>query len=370
MERSTCSTIGSRTSISGTVNSNFSGVISKPDTRSYTSYYQYRVTVEYEINTAPTISLLSPDNNLTLPEGATLSVQGSATDTDSGNVITVKYKINNGTARAIASNVSNGSAPLSFTHTLTYSNKRIRDGAADATGSDLAENTNHTLTVWAEDDQGGKSSEITRTFRVIHNRAPVISDENRDLGNVEAIPVISYSVNEPEQNPFTVTEKINNQTIRTFSGVAGQEEQLTIPHDMWIRLEPGVPHTISVTATDNQGMSSTRSFTFTRLVQEIMLDGLVEPFETDIAAERILLTPDWQLPLGAEVLVEVCNNAFDDEPVWEDCTIPAKMGRGYAFLNTEKTADKWGVNFRFRIRKGSSTSETSFSGIGGAYDVH
>jgi hypothetical protein len=289
---------------------------------------------------------------------------------DTGNVVTVKYKINNHTVQALQSGVSNGSTPLSFASTLTFSNKRIRDGATDVTGTDLAEYTDHTLTVWAEDDKGGKSSEVIRTFRVIHNRAPVISDEDRDLGSLVNVPAISYSVSEPEQNPFTITEKINNLTIRTFSGEAERQEQITIPHDMWIRLEPGVLHTLSITATDSQGMASTRSFTFTRLVDEIILDGLTEPFETDIMAERILLTPDWNIPLGAEVLVEVCNNAFDEVPVWEDCTIPAKMGRGYVFFNTEKTAEKWGVNFRFRIRKGTAAGETSFFGIGGAYDVN
>lgn len=320
-------------------------------------------------NNSPSLNITSPANNQTLAEGSSYLLDGIATDTDSGNVLTIKYKINNGPPQALQSGVSDGSTPLSFAKTLTYSNKRMRDGSTDVTGVDLAENIDHTLTVWAEDDQGSKSTEEIRKFRVIHNRAPSISDENRELGSISTIPSITYTVSDPEQNSFTITEKINGNTIRTFSGVANQQETIIIPASQWLRLEPGVPHTLTITAADDSGLSSNRVFTFTRVVNQILFEGLETPMETDIAAERILLTPDWTIPLGAEVRVEACNNGFDAEPTWEDCTIPAKMGRGFAFLNTVKTAEKWGVNFRVRIAKGTSTSEASFSGIGGAYDV-
>ena len=306
----------------------------------------------------------------TLSEGNGFSVEGTSTEIDPGNVLTVKYKINNGTPQALQSGVSDGSTPLSFAKTLTFRNKRLRDGTTDVTGADLAENVDHTLTVWAEDDQGGKSTEVVRKFRVIHNRAPIISDQDRNLGTIKSSPSITYTAADPEENPFTITEKINGSTIRSYSGVPNRQETLTIPANKWLMLEPGVPHTLTITAADEQGKSSSRTFTFTRQVNEILFEGLQVPMETDIAAERILLTPDWQIPLGAEVRVEVCNNGFDAEPTWEDCTIPAKMGRGYAFLNTVKTAEKWGVNFRVRIQKGTATSEASLSGIGGAYDVH
>lgn len=369
-EGQSCSVLNSTSSVSGTLNYNYSGTISKPDTRTYTSYYQYTVTVEYEDNSAPTLTLSTPTNSQTLPEGTSYSIQGTATDPDPGNVLTVKYKINNGTPQALQSGVSDGSTPLSFAKTLTFRNKRLRDGTTDVTGADLAENVDHTLTVWAEDDQGGKSTEVVRKFRVIHNRAPIISDQDRNLGTIKITPSITYTVADPEENPFTVTEKINGSTLRSYSGVPNRQETLTIPANKWLMLEPGVPHTLTITAADEQGKSSSRTFTFTRQVDEILFEGLQVPMETDIAAERILLTPDWQIPLGAEVRVEVCNNGFDAEPAWEDCTIPAKMGRGYAFLNTVKTAEKWGVNFRVRIQKGTATSEASLSGIGGAYDVH
>lgn len=327
-------------------------------------------------NNAPTLTLTNPTDNQTLAEGNTLQVEGEASDADNGNVVTVKYKINNGTARAIASGVSDGSSPLSFAKSLTYSNKRLWDGAVDVTGADLAENVDHVLTVWAEDDQGGKSEEVTRKFRVIWNRPPTISGENGDLGIMEEPPSVEYTVTDPETNPFTVTEKINGQVIRSFPGVAGQQETITVPHDMWLRLEPGVPHSLTIEASDDQGMTSTRTYTLTRFVDKIvfsldfatMQQETKDFFTTDVAAKRLLLTPIWDLPPGAILLVEVCNNAYDEEPAWEDATIVVKLNRAHLFANETKTAAEWGINFRVRIEKGTATQPIYVKGVGGAFD--
>ncbi|XOS94335.1 DNRLRE domain-containing protein [Brevibacillus laterosporus] len=316
----------------------------------------------------PTLVLMSPTGNQTLTENATLNIQGTASDTDKDNVVTIKYRINNGTIRAIASGVSDGSSPISFAKSLLFQNKRLYDGTTDITGSDLAENTDHILTIWAEDDQGGKSTEFTRKFRVVHNRPPVITGQNKDLGIIEAAPSETYSVTDPEGDSFTVVEKINGTVIRSFPGVAGKEETATIPPDIWLSLQPDVVHTLTVTATDKQGMMYTRSYTFKRFENKIVIDGLAVPFTTDIAAKRVLITPDWVVPLGTIIKVETCNNAFDESPTWEDCTLVVKLGRGYLYSNDKKTADKWGIDIRFHIEKGEATKPISFQGFGGAFD--
>ncbi|MDR4997905.1 sialidase family protein [Brevibacillus parabrevis] len=328
------------------------------------------------LNQNPTLTLTSPADNLVLAEGSTLQIGGSATDSDNGNVVTIKYRINGGTIRNIASGVSDGSTPLSFARDLRYSGKRMWDGAVDVAGADLAENTDHTLAVWAEDDKGGKSAEVTRKFRVVWNRPPTISDENRDLGIMEAPPSVTYTVTEPEGNAFTVAEKINGQVIRTFAGVAGQQETITIPHELWIRLEPGVQHALTIEASDDQGMMSTRTYTLTRFVDKIVFSmdyATMSPetkdfFTTDVAAKRLLLTPSWDLPPGAVLQVEVCNNAYDEDPSWEDATIVVKLNRAHLFANETKTATEWGINFRIRIEQGSATQPVYLKGIGGAFD--
>ncbi|WP_205590254.1 Ig-like domain-containing protein [Brevibacillus laterosporus] len=348
---------------------NYRGSVTKPgsDSRTYSYYYRYEVTIEYSDNSNPTIVLTSPPNNQTLTENAALNIQGTASDTDKDNVVTIKYRINNGTTRALQSGVSNGSTPISFAKTLTFRAKRLYDGTTDLTGSDLAENTDHTLTIWAEDDQGGKSTEVTRKFRVVHNRPPVISGQNVDLGVLNAIPSKTYTVTEPEGDAFTITEKINGKVIRTFAGTDSKENTATIPLDTWLRLSLTAVHTLTIEATDSKGMTSTRSYTFRRSADKIAF-ALRNPFGTDIAAKRILVTIDATIPAGADYKAEVCNNAFDELPTWEDASNHVKFNRGFIFTNKEKTAEKWGVSVRFSFTKGTATEPVTVRGFGGAFD--
>jgi hypothetical protein len=317
-------------------------------------------------NEAPTLTLTSPTDNQTLNEGNVFSIQGSAGDTDNGNVVTVKFKINGGTARAIASGVSDGSSPISFVKNLTYSNKRLWDGNTDVAGVDLAEGVDHTLTVWAEDDQGGKSAEITRNFRVIWNRPPTISGTDTDLGVISVAPSQTYTVSDPEGQSFTITEYLDGEVLRTFSGVAGQEYTVTIPADKWLRTSLA-QHTLKVRATDSAGQFSERTYTFTRTDDRIVFE-LDEPFLTDAKANRILVTLDAVIPPGASYIVEACNNAFDAQPTWEDVTGPVSAGRGYIFTNETKAAANWGVSIRFTFLKGTATEKILINGFGGAFD--
>nr|WP_162305363.1 Ig-like domain-containing protein [Brevibacillus laterosporus] len=319
------------------------------------------------LNQAPTLALTSPTDNQTLTENATFKIEGSASDVDKDNVVTIKYRINNGTTRALQSGVSNGSTPISFAKTLTFRSKRLYDGTTDITGSDLAENTDHTLTIWAEDDQGGKSAEVTRKFRAVHNRPPVISGQNEDLGVLSAIPSKNYTVTEPEGDAFTITEKINGNAIRTFTGTDSKENTVTIPQDMWLRLSLTAVHTLTIEATDSKGMTSVRSYTFRGTADKIAF-ALKKSFDTDIAAKRILVTIDATVPPGADYKVEVCNNGHDESPTWEDATNFVKFNRGFIFTNKEKTAEKWGVSLQFTFVKGSATEPVIVRGFGGAFD--
>ncbi|MGD8188583.1 Ig-like domain-containing protein [Brevibacillus ginsengisoli] len=318
------------------------------------------------LNQAPTLTLTNPSNNLVLSEGNSYSVQGSATDLDNGNVVTIKYKINNGATRALNSGVSNGSTPISFAKSLTYHDKRLWDGTTDVVGVDLAEGTNHTLYVWAEDDQGGVSIQVTRTFTVIWNRPPTISGADENLGTISASPSKTYSVTDPEGNSFTITEYLDGEVLRTFAGEAGKQYTVTIPQDKWIRT-PLATHTLKVRATDNSGMYSDRVYTFVRTDNSIVFQ-LTQPFSNDAKANRVLFTMDSVIPTGATLKVETCNNAYDASPTWEDITSKVLAGRGHTFANTTKTATKWAINIRVTIQKGTATQPVIINGFGGAFD--
>lgn len=125
------------------------------------------------VNNTPTINVASPSDARTLYENDTFSIAGTTTDADSGNVVSVKYSIDGGATQAITASVSSGTA-ISFAKNLVYKSGKLYDGATAIT-STLAEGSQHTLKVWAEDDQGGKSTEIIRTFYVVPNRAATLN---------------------------------------------------------------------------------------------------------------------------------------------------------------------------------------------------
>ncbi|QOT01373.1 hypothetical protein JNUCC42_16425 [Brevibacterium sp. JNUCC-42] len=209
---------------------------------------------------------------------------------------------------------------------------------------------------------------MTRKFRVIHNRPPIISGQNGNLGIMEDPPSVEYSITDPEGDAFTITELLNGNILRKYNGVADRKETLTVPSQSWLTLQPDTTHTLTIQATDSQGMMSSRTYTLTRFVDKIIYDGLPTPFTTDIAAKRVLISPDWVIPPGATIKVETCNNAYDESPTWEDCTMVVRLGRGYLFTNETKTAAEWGIDIRFRIEKGEAVSPISFKGFGGAFD--
>lgn len=302
------------------------------------------------LNRPPTLTLTSPANNQTLVEGNTYTIAGNATEADSGNVVTVKYKIDNGTAYNITASVSNGTTPINFSKTLTYLNNRLYDGSNPVTPI-LAENVTHTLTVWAEDDQGGKSPDTTRNFTVLYNQPPQISGSDQDLGTITTPPSIQYTVTDVEGYSFTITEAVDGNTIRSFPGTDGKQETLTIPHDMWIKLQPGVTHQLTITATDQYNASSKRTYTFKRAVDGIELETTAI-LPADAQPTRVILSLNGTIPDGANLNVQVCNNAHDVSPTWEDMSQSVKNGRPYVFTNTTSTSGQWGIRFKISILPG------------------
>ncbi|MFS0878039.1 hypothetical protein [Solibacillus isronensis] len=173
-------------------------------------------------NAAPTLTLSTTDAQ-TLYENDIFAINGSATDTDSGNVLSVKYSIDGGTARAIIANVSTGSA-MSYAKNLTYKSGILYDGATAITSA-LSEGSQHTLKVWAEDDKGGKSSEITRSFYVVPNRAATLTLDafvtRTGLINTDVVN-ISGKVADLDNGNVIVKYKIGNGAfVQVFNNTVG-----------------------------------------------------------------------------------------------------------------------------------------------------
>ncbi|HZG16977.1 MAG TPA: DNRLRE domain-containing protein [Candidatus Bathyarchaeia archaeon] len=307
--------------------------------------------LEPKTNNPPTITLSSPADNQVLVEGNTYQITGTATDTNNGDVVTVKFKIDNGTSYNITAAVSDGTTPLNFSKTLTYLNNRLYDGETAITPI-LDDQVTHTLTVWAEDDKAGKGPDTTRNFTVLYNQPPQISGTDRDLGTLTTPPSIQYDVTDAEGYSFTITEAVDGNTIRAFPGVDGQQETLTISNDLWITLQPDVEHKITITATDQYNATSTRTITFKRAVDGIEL-ATTSILPADAQPTRIILSLNATIPESANLNVQVCNNAHDPSPTWEDMTQSVINGRPYVFTNTTSTSGQWGIQFKISILPGA-----------------
>lgn len=223
------------------------------------SDYVYSEAFTIQHNKAPTLSL-NMDDSQTLYENDTLTISGTAIDTDIGNVVSVKYRINDGNARTIDAKVMDGTS-LVFDRVLTFKQGILYDGSTAVSGK-LEEGKSNTVTVWAEDDQGGKSADAKRTFFVVANRPPVLTlNPNTDKSNL--IPgdviTISGSVTDPEGDNVKVSYKLNDAAaVKIYEGESGNWAFDVLLKDM----KTG-KNTVAIEAEDSYGAKTTKTLQLT-----------------------------------------------------------------------------------------------------------
>lgn len=165
---------------------------------------------EFQYNTNPSL-LLNTTDNMTLYENDTITIEGTATDTDNNDIVNVRYQINSGTVVNIATGISDGVTPIPFNRQLTFKAGKLQNNGVDVTG-ELAEGVAQTLKVWSEDDKGGKSTIAERTFYVVPNRAPKLTinpfSATSDLINADKV-TISGTTSDPDGNDVVVSYKLN-----------------------------------------------------------------------------------------------------------------------------------------------------------------
>ena len=216
--------------------------------------------------------------------------------------------------------------------------------------------------VKAYDSAGAESAYTTSAVRTVtNNRPPVISGSDTDLGTVTSPPSMAYTVNDQDtDDELTVVESLDGNEIRTIEdAVRNQTYTFALTEAQFAALSSG-QHTMQVKVTDTLGNSATRTTTFTRSVTGI--EYIVGPIETDAAAEKILVSLQYYAA-AEDVVVSVCNNAFDDSPTWELATIGLK----HIFSNSTKTAEKWGVGVKVQISKSTGYDTISSRPVSGSY---
>lgn len=220
--------------------------------------------------------------------------------------------------------------------------------------------------VRAYDGQDYSSYITSGTIAVIHNRPPVLTGEDVDLGEKSIDVTYRYTVTDPDGESVTVTEKVDNKTLRTYTARLGEENELDISGDNFTALTLGA-HTVTITARDVAGNETVRTLTFTKTITGFSIT-LREPLQSETIPKRCFVNISREIPFGAVFKVEACNNPNDTAPVWEDITAAVLAAHVHVFKNQTDYALQHGFNIRVTVERKNDLGECWIGGIGGNFE--
>ena len=302
--------------------------------------------------------VLIVDNNVPIISGedenlgnktSSFNITYSVSDTDAGQELTVKEKLNGSIIRTLKNPTQNSTLTFTITDELFVS---------------LSMNTTNTIEIEVTD---GSATTYRRYTFVKTNSAPFITYTGQaDLGELTTKPSITYSVKDNEGDAITVTEKLNGEVINQFSATTNTNYTVGITDTFWLTCGSNT-NTVEIIASDALGGSSSKTITFSRKITKLQI-VMKNAIETDAKATKILVSPQWTTT-GGVGKVEVCNNGFDSNPTWEDATTMVVLNSPHLFTNTSKTASKWGIKIRITVTKNQGyDGEVAIFGFGGAYE--
>lgn len=111
-------------------------------------------------------------------------------------------------------------------------------------------------------------------YTIVWNKPPTITGKDENLGDKNGPFVLTYQVNDPENDPVIITEKLNNTTIKNLSN-APQNTDLAIDINLerWSALAINTEHTIAITAKDDKDNISVRTIKFTKVNAPPIISG-------------------------------------------------------------------------------------------------
>ena len=222
--------------------------------------------------------------------------------------------------------------------------------------------------VAAYDGHGaGSGYVVSETKQVINNADPeIITDINSNLGlKTGPFDIIYTIMNEEEEQSLTVNKYFDGKLIMKCEARRGQEIKDSITEYDWQMILNG-EHKFKIEVRDSEGGTAEKVFTFSKNETSILLE-LKKPLEADDRVTKAIINVGRTVPDGAEMRIEICNNAFDDKPTWQDVTRAVLNHSKIFIVNETKTADKWGVNIRVHVNRNNATGDCFISSIGDVF---
>ena len=253
------------------------------------------------LNTDPLIS--DSDRNLG-DKNTNFTIQYSVDDPDSGDVLTATESIDGQTTKSFG-------PTRNFVNTITVPVDELSLGT-------------HTVKVVVTDGKGGTA---TRTWTFTRtNSAPTISGVDGNLGDKNLGFTYDYTVNDADGDTLTVTEQLNDETIRTINNAPkGETLGVTITSEKLYTLSLNSVNTITIMVSDGKGGTSYRRLTFKRTNSAPAISGqdtalghktgsFAEKYTvTDIEGDNVVVTEfvddvqirSYQATLGQEETIEL-----------------------------------------------------------------
>ena len=304
-----------------------------------------------QVNTAPTATLSVPAS---VTAGKTAALSWSTSDADGDTVTTTKL------VRYLKK-----AGASSYTSTTLISTSSTRKSYSDTIPADAGGGSvYYVLTV---SDGLTTTTKTSSTITIGSNNAPEISGSDGSLGTFDlTAPTHSYSVTDADGHEVTVTESLDGTVLRTYTATLGTTNALTIPALTWLKTLNG-SHTITITATDSEGASVTRTLSLIKNVTSLSFT-LATPLEADAQITKAIEKIVAEIPEGAIITIEVCNNGYDESPTWEDVTQRVLNGEKFFFDNVTKTAANWGYNVRVNVRRNGAAGDCYVVSMGGYFE--
>ena len=153
---------------------------------------------------------------------------------------------------------------------------------------------------------------------------------------------------------------------KTYTAERNKNYSIGPTQTEWIEMLNG-QHNLKIVADDGKEGISEKIFTFSKNETEIEFE-LKEPLQADDKITKAIINIEGEIPIGSLMTVEACNNAFDENPIWENVTNATRKGSKIFFKNQTKTAEKWGFNVRVKVSRKDETGDCYIVGIGGNFE--